>query len=331
MCGIFGFTNWNSQTDRLFPILALAMESRGASSWGASNGNEVIKKLGAITHTIDHEFRNWNNNHGLIFHTRAPSSGTGRAVEDAHPFQFTKLIDDEHKDFIITKTVTGIHNGFVASHDKLKTQYADRSGFTVDSQHIFKHILDEAPLTEITGSGAIAWYETFIRKYRNEENKIEIADRHLYVARFDSDSLHIAKLDTGEMVFASTKDAIEKAARLANTHITGYYTIEARTKYEIVPGTDSQLYKLGEMKFGSGSTSYGGGYVNGKYVPPGHYTPGAAAQAGMYLNKSQSPMVPNTDFGLCPSCDTPIDPAVMAICNECLEFWVMAYEDKCTQ
>lgn len=343
MCGIFGFTNWNSQTDRLFATLADEMESRGGSSWGASNGTTFIKRLGAITRTIDNGFRGWDDKYGLIFHTRAPSSGTGRAVEDAHPFIFSRELSNLNNtvpDSILSLRVTGIHNGYVAAHNTLKTKYPERKEFSVDSMHLFKHICDGNPIEEITGSGAIAWFETICREYFDNNIDNEYLSSRLFIARFDTDALHIGKLDTGEMVFASTKEAIEKAARLSDVNVTDYLTIKARTKYELVKNADgvASLVELEEMKFGTTSNCYGGGVINGTYHAPGAtgpnfpqgqqgnhgYWKGNGANSNANSNANFA-LVPSSEFFMCPGCSTAIDPTVAAICDDCLSAWVGSY------
>ena len=333
MCGIFGFTHWDAQTDRLFPILADEMESRGGSSWGASDGMNFIKKLGAITKTIEPTFRKWDNKYGLIFHTRAPSAGTGRTVDDAHPFIFSKeltTINNTVPDSILTLRVTGIHNGYVASHTTLKTKYPERKDFSVDSMQLFKHICDDAPIEEITGSGAIAWFETIGREYLDGNTPPDYLGARLFLARFDTDNLHLGRLDTGEVVFASTKDAIEKAARLADVNIKEYLTIKARTKYELVKAENNQvnLVELEAMKFGSSTTSYSGGVIDGRYHAPGAHSPnfpqGPSGSHVSWPGNSGSSIVlaENADFNKCPSCSTTINPVEEAICDDCFAMYI---------
>lgn len=334
MCGIFGFTSWNKQTDRLFAILADEMESRGNTSWGASCGTSFIKRLGGITSTIDNSFRGWDDKYGLIFHTRAPSAGTGRAAEDAHPFVFSRElvltglpVNDE---FYFTKKIIGIHNGYVGSHNALKIKYPERKEFSVDSMHLFKHILDDLPLSEINGSGAIAWFETVCKEYLDDTKPGEYVSSRLFLARFDSDALHIGKLDTGEMIFSSTKFAIEKAARLNDVNIVEYLTIKPRVRYELVKSDigEASLVELEAMEFGSTSNCYQGGVINGVYHAPGNssssFPQGQANSRDAYPEKSGGGfvLVESQEFSFCPGCNTAIDPTVKALCDECLEYWV---------
>lgn len=334
MCGIFGFTHWNSQTDRLFATLADEMESRGGTSWGSSNGTHYIKKLGGITTSLDNAFRSWDMQYGLIFHTRAPSSGTGRAAEDAHPFIFSRelIIKDNPAtpEFIYTKKITGIHNGYVSTHGSLKTKYPERKDFSVDSMQLFKHITDDLPLSEIAGSGAIAWFETICKEYTNTNIPVEYLSSRLFLARFDTEALHIGKLDTGEMVFASTKSAIEKAARLTDVNVAEYLTIKPRKRYELTKDAEGKaiLVELEDMNFGTSTNCYAGGVVNGVYQAPGaeqSFHRGGAMYGYVSPENKNADFVlcERQEFNLCPGCNTGIDPTVKAVCDECLEYWVL--------
>jgi len=333
MCGIFGFTSWNSQTDRLFSTLANDMESRGSSSWGGTCGTSLIKRLGGITSTIDNVFRTWDTRYGLIFHTRAPSAGTGRTVEDAHPFLFSRelaLNNTKSDEFILTKKIIGIHNGYVSTHNNLKTKYPDRKDFSVDSMHLFKHILDDLPLTEISGSGAIAWFETICKEYTDPTKPGEYLSSRLFLARFDSDALHIGKLDTGEMVFASTKTTIERAARLTDVNIVEYLTIKPRKRYELTKDVNGAgvLTELEDMNFGTSTNCYQGGVINGTYQAPGlsssSFQRGTANSRGAFPEKSgvSFALYESQEFSSCPGCNTFINPTTHALCDECLEWWI---------
>ncbi len=327
MCGIFGFTNWTQTSAEMFPTVASEMESRGGTSWGVTNGQTILKNMGPITSTLDNSFRGWDLRHGVIFHTRAPSAGTGRNIENAHPFCFDKILEQpDDAGFQLIKLVCGIHNGYVSTHHKLKTQYEDRKDFDVDSKHIFKHIIDELPLDELAGSGAISWYETTIKAHNNAEVEDEIESTHLYIARFDTDALHIGRMSGGELIFASTKSSIEKAARLACVKVTEWFTIEPRTKYEITLGENPQLVKLEEMAFGKGSTSYAGGMVDGRYQAPGesffpqnHQNHHGSYQSG---NANSLNLKERNDYAKCPGCSASIDPLTEALCDECFLMWL---------
>ncbi len=337
MCGIFGFTQWNNNTIPLFPVLANEMEERGTTSWGVSNGQTFLKSLGGITSTLDNKFRDWDITHGLIFHTRAPSSGTGRAVENAHPFSFSRditSIDDTDRTI---KVVTGIHNGYISNHAALKKQYEDRKDFDVDSKHLFKHICDDLPVSELYGSGAISWFETHVRIALEQPDTI--LSSRLFIARFDTEALHVARLDTGEIIFASTKAAIAKSATLSNIKVKDWLTIQPRTKYEILhnPEGESQLIQLEPMEFGKGSVSYQGGFVNGHYHAPGDSQAGffdkgrtqpnfpnnTSHHHGVYLRNSGGGLIEKENYTQCPGCKKEFDPEVEAVCNECLGWWLM--------
>lgn len=218
MCGIFGFSNSTPLTRLMTPTLALAMEQRGDQSWGVTDGDFIYKTAGSISDTfIDCDLD------GPVYHTRMASCG---AVSDrnAHPFQY--------KDKLL---VTGVHNGTLSNHLALKNKY-NREAVEVDSEHIFMHLAEGKSVGEIGGSGAVVWYESPPEKLKA---------RIRYFSRFNSESMHFAKMKSGEIVFASTKAAIQIAAQLASAEIDFFYDTEEKMRYWIEPDTKSKgHYKL---------------------------------------------------------------------------------------
>lgn len=342
MCGIFGFTQLTQNNSLMFPVLAVEMESRGQTSWGASNGDKFIKAMGAISKTFDRDILRWDTNNGLILHTRMPSSGTGRSAAEAHPFVFSRILEapTDTQPYAKIKQVIGIHNGCIGSHEKLKNQYPERSNFDVDSMHIFKNICDDLPTTELVGSGAIAWYETEGWQLPDETTtELPIPSNtttRLFLARFNTEAMHIAKLPDKSIVFASTKTAIERAATLAGIHDIIYETIKAETKYEVMLTDDPNIVEIGEMKFGSYSFASSEGVVNGRYQAP-NFFPGQFGGGLQRKNESASSgtrrcwetvsptgikLELSSDFDRCPAClTTTIDPLVEIVCPGCFDLW----------
>lgn len=335
MCGIMGWTQFGPKVQRMFPVLALEMERRGSTSWGTTNGLSLTKKLGGISQTLTFDWLEWPRELGHIFHTRAPSGGTGRTVECAHPFHFRKLVEHVNGQPRY-KHVTGIHNGYIAGGSELVKKYPDRVGFDVDSMHAFKHILDDAPTEELGGSGALAWYETYTLGNLDDESTIVIESNQLYVAKFNTSDLHLAKIldDDGAAVwvFASTKDALERAGRLAGVTIETFATIESHKKYKV---TDEGPVFVKEMVFAANTSSkhsYSGGYdsTTGRYIAPGEYVATGGYQKGSgsnyasSLSKYEGRVKVNVDK--CPLCTKEaIMPEMQVVCECCFEQLMVPY------
>lgn len=211
MCGIFGFSNSTPLTRLMTPTLAICMEQRGDHSWGVTDGDYIYKRKGSIVDTfVDCDLD------GPVYHTRMASVG---AISDrnAHPFHF------EDKNI-----VTGVHNGHISNYNALKDKYK-RPDFEVDSEHIFAHLAEGKPVADLTGSGAVVWYE------QPADKSVEM---RRYFSRFNTEALHFAKMHSGEIVFASTRDAIIIASQLASGQIEHFYNTEAKKRYWIEPDPD---------------------------------------------------------------------------------------------
>jgi hypothetical protein len=144
MCGIYG---WNYPKGKVgierramvAAILAIANDTRGGDSWGFYDRNNLIKGLGDISQvavkTVKSDL--------IMAHTRKATTGS-ITTENAHPFDIGNII--------------GAHNGIIQNHTELNAKY--KREFQVDSMHLFGHINDGLPFSDIYGYGAIE----FIRK-----------------------------------------------------------------------------------------------------------------------------------------------------------------------
>ena len=228
MCGVFGFDKKTNATQFMTPALALFMEMRGHQSWGVTNGTEIYKRPSSIQETFEEQ-----GFEPSLYHTRAASVGEVSEA-NAHPFQ----------SIVGTRRVTGVHNGHISNHSDLDKKYS--RDFAVDSMHIFQHLAEGKDVAEIDGWGAVVWTE-------NCTDRPGIAPK-IYFSRFNTPDLHICKLDTeeGELVWASTKHAIEVALKFAGLHPKFFYNIEERTKYCI--NAEGRLEQLGPMNWSKNIT-----------------------------------------------------------------------------
>lgn len=238
MCGIFGCSQLTDVTYRMLPHLAWEMEHRGRDSWGCTNGVDTIKRLGPISLSWDQEVGNWSEWPWAIFHTRAASTGKV-SLENQHPF----VVEHEGK------RVVGIHNGIVNNHDDLNSKH--KRDYECDSPHIFCAIAGQSEAKEVYGYGNLAWFET----------DAEHETPRLFFLHFNSENLHIAKLKTGEIVFASTQEPIARAAHYAGGQVDKLYATEGDQKYYVGiddDGKTSILVKSDKCVFGTRTANYTG-------------------------------------------------------------------------
>lgn len=217
MCGLFGFSNTTRFTQLMTPTLAIAMEQRGGDSWGVTDGTFIWKDAHSICDTfVDCELD------GPSYHTRARSTGVV-SERNAHPFQFNGP----------KNVVIGMHNGHISNYLDIARKY-ERTGLEVDSEQIFANIAEGKPVADLQGYGAVVWYEHPV----GEPDK-----NRRYFSRWNSEALHFASLETGEIVYASTKESIKCAAVLAGATIKTFYETEAKKRYHFKE-VETGVYKL---------------------------------------------------------------------------------------
>lgn len=314
MCGIFGFDRLTSNTEALIPVLAVYMADRGRDSWGMTNGIERYVDVGSIVSKFSTLYREWDCSRGLIFHTRGASAGMPVVLDNAHPFMFTKDLGNNR-----TRQVCGIHNGYISNHYGLKNHY-QREQFGVDSKHIFAHIIEDKPLSELDGSAVISYFDVVMQ---NDE----AVEDGLYLGKFKSDALHIAVLTTGELVFASTPLAIAAACILTGQDIVETIQTKPDIIYKVVYNENDNVelveYKT-NIEFGSKAIklvteNYADRYRRdhtttfptnySQFVNNGSHT-GYRPDKGRFLQ---------TDYDTCDICGTRINPAKEALCGVCFE------------
>ena len=219
MCGIFGFVSKkdNEVARKLTPILAREMAERGIGSWGVTDGTTIYKVPDSILESFVE-----TNLTSPCYHTRAPSVGAV-SHRNAHPFE--KIFNNYR--------VIGVHNGHISNYSDLKQKYPHRADHEVDSEHIFSTIAEGTPVKELSGWGTVVWWEGPTDEWTTKARQ--------FISTFNSNALAIAKLASGDIVYASTKKAISIACCLTEQPIEHFYEIKPKAKYEIRPHPEHGL------------------------------------------------------------------------------------------
>lgn len=170
-------------------VLASSNDNRGGDSWGYHiPGRGSFRGLGDIA-------PNTIKMYGapiILAHTRKATQGA-ITKENAHPFEIGKII--------------GAHNGMISNHDELNRNYERTCA--VDSMHLFHHLNEERPFSDISGYGAIEW----INK-EDDENKI-------YLCKMSAGDLAVYGLGDNTknvqgIVWSSDEDHLKSALTAAN-------------------------------------------------------------------------------------------------------------------
>lgn len=156
MCGIYGWSLPDAagvtpeQKAVLAALLGSQNDNRGGDSFGIYYVNGEQKILRGLGKCIDGiAWPTLSTARVLLGHTRKATTGA-TTVANAHPYEIDNLI--------------GAHNGMISNHEEMNRKH-ERT-FEVDSMHIFKHISEGKPLSELTGYGAIEYVNKRINPER---------------------------------------------------------------------------------------------------------------------------------------------------------------------
>lgn len=228
MCGVYGFSFADDRQASpitravLSSALGKNNQSRGSHSWGvalvSSDGIRVYKDVGPIV-SCPEALQCGVTTLNMFGHTRYATHGA-KSAENAHPFTIGR--------------VTGMHNGVIYNHIELNKKF-DRK-FEVDSMHIFAHLDEGKPLTDLEGYGTAIWY------YSDQPGRI-------YFARLsDRGELTVygigrGKKDPEGVILSSSEGHLKDALQTAGLVDTFEFNIVTGSIYFIENG---MLYRTEE-------------------------------------------------------------------------------------
>jgi hypothetical protein len=268
------------------------MESRGNQAWGWTDGDQIVKDVGAFRDGFNSSML---GSESAIVHTRLATFGA-KIAENAHPFNI--------------KGIIGVHNGMIYNHKEVAEKYGIT--YQVDSEIIFHAIADGIPLTELEGYGTTVFYR----------------DGKIHLGRFSTrGDLHLAMTDAG-WVWASTKDAVLNATGISGINVKFWVDTKLGKLYQLdgenIYKTDTDLtlserapitgpkswqdYAKGGVTYANGVTTYtGASYKGGAWDDDADFQGYGGGSGGWYGKARQNslplPTAATTTFTAEPSSD----------------------------
>lgn len=251
MCGITGFIGKSKANPDLLKILMLYNQERGEDSAGMFQNELLSRMMGKASDNLLLQY-NVEPSEYFIGHTRKASFGSSKNIDNAHPFQFGRIV--------------GAHNGTLTNTYALEKKYDINED--IDSKVIFKRLstgnLDV--LSDFNGAAAIIYYnidEKCMYVFRNSERPLFRGkrDEGMYISSIESSLKcigctnikefqedYLYKIEKGEIketkkikrnpiVYASSQTSMfehNKSSHYANTTSTDRYVEMANKQTPIL-------------------------------------------------------------------------------------------------
>lgn len=313
MCGIFGFTKYLATPQQVIMASTLANEmvSRGRQSWGTTNGKEVSRAVGPITEadlsTTDLLYTSQGPFGLMLCHTRAASHG-GVSESNAHPH--TICSDDANT------IVIGVHNGTL--FETCMTEHNPKK-YEVDTQLIYDYIANNKDPKDLKGTGVLVWAQDYTS---------------VNFARFNSGNLYLAPIlgatdedIVGSLVWASTKAAVLKAAKLAGVTLGDEIAVDEFDVYTLTESATTKYHSISKTgRFEVGLPNHVTTFTDGTGATiirsKGSYHSTGGRYVGSYGQTTTSSYFGGGGYqstdSTCPRCKTfRLAGSTMGMCNYC--------------
>lgn len=154
MCGIIGCSTPSPIKQSDVRLLYLLAEQRGGHACGFTNLKDIYKDAIKADVFVSGEHFN-EETRSFIGHTRYATKGNRYSDDNAHPFNFEKVI--------------GVHNGTIFNHEELQKE--ENTDFDVDSQFLY-YMIDKYGLKDtlpkLEGKLALAFHTKETNTDRND-------------------------------------------------------------------------------------------------------------------------------------------------------------------